>query len=142
MIVAVSAMRVVEVALHQIVDVIRMWHRFVAAAGTVGVAGGMSRAIVIRRALHRIRVRCFDRVLVDMVAMHVVQMAVVQVIDMIAMPYGDVTAAGTMFVRVFAVVLQIALIHREAPFFVCAVGSEAWFTPLWTKLRTWSSARA
>ena len=71
MIVAVSAVRMVQMAIHQVIDMIAMRHGFVAAVGTVSVLLLMGRAIVVRCAFLRIRRGHLDLMVVHMVAVSV-----------------------------------------------------------------------
>ncbi len=96
MIVAVAIVRVVEMAIDQIVGVIAMRHGGMAAAGTVDVTGGVAGAAMVRRALGRVGRVDRDRVLVDVIAVEVVQVAVVQVVDVASVLDRDVAAAGAV----------------------------------------------
>ena len=80
-VVAMIAVRMVQMAADQVIDVVAVRHRFVPAAGPMHMTGAMAGTVVLRRAAVRIGGADGDHVLVDMVAMHVVQMAVVQEID-------------------------------------------------------------
>src|SRR5919197_1447640 len=79
---------------------VAMGHRFVAAARTVLV-----RAARLWRALHRVGVGDPDRVLVDMIAMHVMEMAIVKIVDVVAMANRGVAAARPMLMGVVGMVL-------------------------------------
>ena len=70
-----------QVAVHQVVGVVAMRHRFVAAAGAVPVSLLVSAAAVARGAGGRVLLRDRQLVLLDDLASYVVQVAVVQVID-------------------------------------------------------------
>jgi hypothetical protein len=65
MIVAVVAVRVVQVAVDQVVDVIAVWNRFVAAARPMHVARFVRAAGMTGRASVRIAVAQADRVLLN-----------------------------------------------------------------------------
>lgn len=101
--VAMTVVRMVQVAIHEVIDMIAMRHGLVAAAGAVHVVGWMAAASVAGGA--RCRIRCIDgnHVLVDMVAVRVVQVAIVQVVDVAVVLYGGVPAAGAMDVGMFCV---------------------------------------
>jgi hypothetical protein len=87
---------------------IAMRHGFVSAVGTVLVrAFGFGRTTRWVGGVDR------DRVLVDMVPVHVMQMAVVQIIDMAAMGDGCVAAVRAMFVSVVGMVRLGATRHRS-----------------------------
>jgi hypothetical protein len=77
MVIAVVAVRVVQMAIDQVIDMITMGHRLMAATWAVYMIGGVAGALMAWRAalwvvsVHR------QAVLVDMIAMHMVQVAVV-----------------------------------------------------------------
>ena len=98
------AMRVVEMPIDEIVDMAVMRHRLVSAAGTMDVARLMAGTAVIRRAGVRVRLRHLDLMLVHVVAMRMVQMAIMQIVDMVAVPQCGVAAAGAMRVAMVGVV--------------------------------------
>jgi len=91
-----AAMRVVEMPVDQIVNMIAVRNRFVAAAGTVLVSGIVPRAGVIRRAGHGISRTHFDGVLIYVIPVRLMQVAVVQVVHMIAVLDGHMAAPGPM----------------------------------------------
>jgi hypothetical protein len=102
-IVAMIPVGVVQVAVDQIVDMIAVWHRLVPASRTVRVCAVMAAALVTGRAPVRIGRRHLDRVLIHVILVHVVQMAVVEVVDVIAMANGSMPAPRAVLVRVVGV---------------------------------------
>lgn len=102
MIIAVIAVRVMKVAVNKVVDVIAMWHGFVAAVGTVNMSCLMTDAAVVRRALVRVLGSYFKRVFIHVARMHVVQMAVMKIVNVITMRNGGVAARRPVLVSVFA----------------------------------------
>lgn len=104
-IIAVIPVWMMKVTINQVVKVIAMRHGFVAAVGSVNMPCLMTGAAVVRRALVGVRDRYFKRVLVHMAVVHVVQIAVMQIVDMVTMRDGGVAARRAMLVRVFAGVL-------------------------------------
>jgi hypothetical protein len=84
-IITVIAMRMMKVAVDQIVDVIAVRHRFVSAFRPVNMARIMGATMVARRTLIRIFRTDLKRVLVYMIAMRMMQVPIMQVIDMITM---------------------------------------------------------
>ena len=66
------SMRVVEVAVDKIVDVVAVRHRFVTATRSVYMAGCVTATVVVRGAPVRIFRAYFEAVLIDMIAMRVV----------------------------------------------------------------------
>jgi hypothetical protein len=108
-------MRMVQVPIHEIVDMIAMRHGLVSAAGTMDMARLMAGTAVIRRAGVWVRFRHLDHMLVHMVAMRMVQMAIMQIVDMVAVPQGGVAATGAMRVAMVGVVgLRTATHHRTS----------------------------
>jgi hypothetical protein len=104
-------MRMVQPPIYQIIDVIGVRHAVVSAAGRVlmGAAG-------LRGAVHGIcRVRG-KRMLVNMIAMDVVQMPVVQVIDMAFMANRRMTAVRAVLVSMVGMVLLSAGGHAVCSF--------------------------
>jgi hypothetical protein len=106
-VVAMIAVRMMQPPVHQIVDVIAVGNRFMTAAGTVG----MACAAYVRRALHRIASADGERVLVDVIAMHVVQVPVMQVIDVTVVTNCRVSAVRTMPMTVIGVMGQVTCGH-------------------------------
>ncbi len=96
MIIAMPTMGMVEVAFDQVVDVIAVRHCRMAAVGGVHVRGIVALAYVARRAAGRIRSIDRDRAFVDVVAVHHMQMPVVQVVDVTAVLNGKVAAVAPM----------------------------------------------
>jgi hypothetical protein len=99
MIVAMVAMWMVEMTLYQVIDMIAVRNCFMATTGTVLVAFFMLSAIVPRSALCRIVSADRNLVLVHAIGFHVMQVSVVQVIHMIIVLHGCVTAIGAMYMR-------------------------------------------
>ena len=106
-------MRVVQMPIDEIVDMALMRYRLVSAAGTMDMAGFMTGTAMIRRAGVGVGLRHLDHMLVHVVAMRMVQMAIMQIVDMVAVPQCGVTAAGAMRVAMVGVVgLRTATHHR------------------------------
>ncbi len=100
MVVAVAPVRVVEVIADQIVDVIAVGHGFMTAAWTVNMAGLVARTGVLRRAGIGIPGGNFQRALVDVISVHGMQAAVVQVVHVASVADGGVAAAFAVDMRV------------------------------------------
>jgi hypothetical protein len=120
-VVAVVTVRVVQVAVDQIVDMVAMRHYLVTATRAMLVPGLVSLAAVLRRAAVGVRCRYVDYVLVDVVSVRMVQVAVVQVVDMIAVAHRRVTAVRAVRMRVVSVVRFLARRHGGLPAFVIGV---------------------
>ena len=101
MIVAMIAVRMMEPALDQIVGVIAMRDSRMTAVRAVNVPGLVARVPVLRRALVRVSVADVDDVLVNAVADRAVQMAVMQIVDVVAVLDGDMSAPRIMMMGMF-----------------------------------------
>jgi hypothetical protein len=110
-VVAVGPVRVVQVALDEVVDVVPVRYPLVPARRAVNVSLGMPGAAVRRRAVRRVRGADLERVIVDVVSVHVVKMTVVEIIDVVAVVHRDVAAARRVRVRVALVDLALFLRH-------------------------------
>jgi hypothetical protein len=118
MVVAMIAMRMMQVTVDKVVDVIAVWYRFVSTARPVHVACIMSAAIVVRRTLIRVFRADLKFVLVDMIAMRMMQVTIMQVIDMIAVPDSSVSAVRAVLMVVVGMMRFITGTHTEAPRFI------------------------
>src|SRR4051794_480601 len=99
-VVAVVAVGAVQVAVHQVVGVVAVRDRLVAAAGAVAVGRVVGAAGVGGGAGRRVGRVDGQHVLLDPGAGGVVQVAVVQVIDVAVVADGGVPAAGPVLVLV------------------------------------------
>lgn len=121
------AMRVVEVTVDQIAHVVAVGDGLVSAAGAMFVVFGMTGAGVLRRAASGIGGRDLDHVLIDMAVVHVMQMAVVQVVDVASMHYCSVSAAGAVdmcMVGVFWIATGHDGLRRRAVFMQRSRGNQ------------------
>ncbi len=108
MVVAVTVVGMVEVAIDQVIHVIAVGDGLVATRGTVAMAGLMRAAGVIRRAGGGVGgVHC-QRMLIDMVAVRRVEMPVVQIVNVIVMDDGRMSAIFAVHVGVVVVDLVVA----------------------------------
>lgn len=103
-IVTVVAVRVMQVAVDQIIDVVAVRHRFMPATRSVHVASFVPGTTMVRCAAVGITLRYFNHMLIDMVAMRMMQMTVVKVINVVTVAKGRMPATGTMLVGVIGVV--------------------------------------
>ena len=76
-IIAVIAIRMMEMAAHQVVDVVAMWHCLVAAVRTVLVFRAVRTTVMALGAVGRVCAVDVQCVLVDMTIVERVQMAIV-----------------------------------------------------------------
>jgi hypothetical protein len=108
MIVAMIAVRMVQPAVYEIVDMVTMRHRFMSAVWTVCV-----RAVDLRRAFHGICGVHRDDMLVHVIPVHMVEMAVVKIIHMAIMANRGVSAFRAMVMSVVGMVFLGACGHRR-----------------------------
>jgi len=92
-------MRMVQSAVYEIVDMITMRHRFMSAVRTVCVG-----AVNLRSAFHGIRRVVHNDMFVDVIVVHVVEMAIVKKIHVALMANRRVPAIRAMLMRVIGVV--------------------------------------
>lgn len=116
-IVAMVAMRMMQVAINQIVHMVAMRHRFMAASGSMLVVCIVTSATMLRSALVGIGRADLDDMLIDMVAMHVMEMPVVEVVDMAVMQDGRMTAIRTMNMQMIGMLGVRACRHGMPPRF-------------------------
>ena len=87
-------------------------NRLVTAPGAVDMARIMTPASMIRGAAIGIVAGDVDHVLVDMIFMRVMEVTIVQIVDMAAVPNGGVPATRTVLVSVVRMVGGGASSHR------------------------------
>jgi len=113
-VVAVRAVRVVQVAVHEEVDVVAVRHGLMTARRTMHVRRIVCAACMGWSAGRRIGGGDLERVLVDVTVMQVMQMAVVQVIDVAVVDDSLMATAGAVLVGVICVD-TMGLGHDDAP---------------------------
>jgi hypothetical protein len=114
-IVAVIAVLMVQPPVDEIVDVVAVRHRFMPAAGAVDMPRFVIGAAVLGIATVWVSIGNLDHVLVDMIAMRMVKVPIVQVVDVVTVLDGDVAASGAMFMRVVGMRGVRARCHRWPP---------------------------
>lgn len=87
----------------QVVDVVSVRHRVVATPRTVHVVGGVTPAVVRRRADIGVGLVDGQDVLVDVVVVGMMQVAVVEIVHVTVVQDARVSAAWTMHVIVIGV---------------------------------------
>jgi hypothetical protein len=92
-------MGMMQSAVYKIVDMVTMRHRFMSAVWTVRV-----RAVDLRRALRRICCADRDDMFIHVILVHVVEMAIVQIVHMTVVANRSVSAVRAMLVSVVGVV--------------------------------------
>ena len=112
MIVAVLTVRVMQVAVDEVVDVIAVRDRLVSTVGAVHVGRIVTRALVAGGAVRRVRSVDVDLVLVDVILVGVVEVTVVQVVDVVSVLHRGMTAARVVLVVVVLVLVAAHSILR------------------------------
>lgn len=139
-VIAMIAVRMVQMPIDEIADVVAVRDGFVATARTVNVTRFMTRAGVVRRAAIRVLLADLDHMLVHMVPVRVVKMPIMQVIDMVAVTDSGVPAIRAVDMVVVLVMGKITFGHSIAP--ACQCRSQACATAFLTRLSTWTSSMA
>jgi hypothetical protein len=103
MIVAMAGVLVVQVSRDKVIGVGGMRHSFVTAPALMLVADLVFATRVTRGAVVRIGRRYLDDVFVDMVLVHKVKVAVVQMVDVLGVSNLGMRTTGTVLVRMPAV---------------------------------------
>lgn len=116
MVVAMIAMWMVQTAVDQIVDVVAMGHSLVAASRTVNMFWLVPHAGLTRRADIRVRGRDFNHMLIDVASMHVMEVAIMQIVDMVPMFHSRVAASWPVLMAVIGMVWKLAVRHLSSPF--------------------------
>jgi len=105
------AVRVMQVTVHQIVDMVAVRDRLMAAPAAMLVPGVVAASRTGPGAAVRMLAVDGDPVLIDMPFVRVMQVTVVQIVDMAVVVYRDVTAIRPVLVLVVCVNRMIVLTH-------------------------------
>jgi len=116
MVIAMIAVWMVQVAIDEIVDVIAVRHGFVPAAGAVHMVGSVCTAGMLRGAGGGIVCSNGNDVFIYMIAMRMMQVAVMQIIDMPVMQHCGMAAIRAMLVGVVSVLGVCASRHDQDSF--------------------------
>jgi hypothetical protein len=93
MVVTVIAMRMMQPSIDEIIDMVSMWHRLMAAIWTMVVCCVVSFRRTLTPAAIRV-LRCyFDDVLIDAIAFNMLEMSLIQIIDVIGVSNRDMATA-------------------------------------------------
>lgn len=90
------AVRVMEMPVDQVVHVIPVGHSFMPASRSMHMALFVRAAAVLGCAPVGIGLRYFNLMFIDVIAVHMVQMPVMQVINVASVADGRVTTIGPM----------------------------------------------
>jgi hypothetical protein len=88
--------REMQVAIDEIADMVAVRHSLVPASRSMDMASVVTGTSVIRRATDRVRRVDLDHMLVNMTIVHVMQVAIVKVVDVVAMAHARVAASWAM----------------------------------------------
>jgi hypothetical protein len=123
MVVAVVAVGMMEMVADEIVDVVAVRDRVVAAPRAMGVVGRVPAAGVLGRAIARIGATDGEHVLVDMVLVDVVEMPIVQVVRVAVVLDGGMAAPRPVGMVVIGM-RDVVLAHGgQCPAEPCATSS-------------------
>ena len=116
MVIAVILVWMMQMALHQIVSVITVRDRLVTASRAVGMLCVVGTAGVGGRTGGRIRAAVGERMLVHMAVPTVdaVQMAVVEIIDVVVVLDGRMAASGAVAMRML--IVRLVITHCVIPY--------------------------
>lgn len=111
--ITVIAMRMMQVAVNQVIHMVAMRDLLMPASRPVDMASIMPGTDMIRGALGGVRGTDLQHMLVNMRTVDMVQMAIVQIVGMTGVVYGQMPAARTMLMVVM--VMLLAGIHIHPP---------------------------
>lgn len=103
MVVAVAIVRVMEVTIHEIVDVVAVRDGRMPAVGTMDMPGIVAVARVVWRTLCRVGAVHVQDMLIHMVAVRMVEVPIVEVVDVVIVRDGSMPTVGPVDVRVIRV---------------------------------------
>ena len=90
----------VQMAIHQVINMVAMRHGFVAAIGTVSVGLRIGGAALVWRTFLRIRRSHLNLMVIHMITVSVMQVAIVKIISVAVVFHGGVPAVWAMHVAV------------------------------------------
>ena len=111
MVVAVIAMLVMKAAVDEIVDVIAMGDSLVPTARAVNMSGLVALMPVLGRAARGVCLADFDHMLGDAIAFGMMQVAVMEIIDVVAMAHRQMSAVRAMLMGVFRMGQMLVIAH-------------------------------
>jgi hypothetical protein len=109
------AMGVMQVAIHQIVNMVSVWHPLMPATRAMNVIRCVSCAGMVRRASIRIGVRHLNLVLINMILVRMMQVAIVQIINVTVVLNSRMTTIWAMLMRVVLmdIAAHLSLLGRQ-----------------------------
>ena len=112
-VIAVTAVRMVQMTGDEIVDMVAMRNRFVTATRSMNVGAIMPGAAMLWRATIRVLVAHLNPMFVHMVRMGMMKMAIVEIVHMVAVADGNVAAFRSVRVIMVGVMRKIAGGHFD-----------------------------
>ena len=114
-VVAMIAVGMVQVAVHQVIHMIAVGNLLVATGRAVAMILLMPSAFVLRRASREVGRRDLQDVVIHVVAMNVMEVAIVQVIRVAVVLDGNVAAPWSVLVSMARMHLAVLLFHVRTP---------------------------
>jgi hypothetical protein len=108
------AMGEMQVTRDEVIDMVTVRHSLMTAVGAVAMPVLMPIAAMVRCAISGVGPRDVEPMFIDMIAMNVVQVPVVQIILMIPVANGLMAAVGAMLVTV--PIMYGVIAHGRTPF--------------------------
>lgn len=115
MVVAMVAMRVMQVAIHQIVHMVTVRHSRVSTVRAMYVIDRVCGADVLRCAGHGVGYRNGYPMLIHVVAVGMMEMTIVEIVNVSFMHYGHMSALRAVLVIVALMGSLAAVCHGGAP---------------------------
>lgn len=119
MIIAMITVRMMEVSVDKIIDVIAVGYRLMSAPRAVHMPRLVTAAAVIRRASIGIFRAHLDDMLIHVIAVRMMEMAIMQIVDVVGVTNGRVATAGAMLMVVIRMMREIASAHCLLPSQAC-----------------------
>lgn len=110
MVITVIAMRMMQSAINKVISVIAMWYLLMTTVRAMFMFSVMASGY--RIAAIGIFFTDFQHMLINMIAMRMVEMAIVQIINMITVSDSGVTTAFPVLVRMVFMMFFIACRHN------------------------------
>ena len=97
-IIAVPVVLMMQMTVHEVIDVIAMWYGFVSASRPVAVLGVVLRALMTAGAGVGVRRSDGNDVLLHLTIVRILKAPVVEVVHMLFVAYGEMTTIGPVCV--------------------------------------------
>jgi hypothetical protein len=110
-VVTMAVVWIMQMAADQVVDMISVWHSLMAASGAMHMFRLMHGTLMPRCAVFRICLCHGYDMLINMAAVRIVQMTIVQIIDVIVMPDASMTALRAVRMSMIFVLWQVTIRH-------------------------------